>query len=89
MAEEIKEDAVTDEDVEKIGAIPSTFSDSFIVTVGIDGIRLSFGERLGTKTYYRVAVQLPRADAESLAADITTMLARWDAKEKEREKEKE
>jgi hypothetical protein len=69
---------VTEEQFPEIaGEVVAIFSNTFVVSVSDQRIRLTFGEYIEGKTYYRSAISMPIEDAESLSADITNLLNRF------------
>lgn len=62
---------------ESITSVPAYYANSFIVSVNQDRIRITFGENLEGKTYYRTAVSMPISDGESLSDDIIVLLKKF------------
>jgi hypothetical protein len=54
--------------------ISAIYCDTYYINVWPDYMRLTFGEALEGKAYYRQAVAMPIGDAESLANDILTLV---------------
>jgi hypothetical protein len=62
------------------GDVPAIYADSFTLSIRSDRLRISFGEYLDGKVYYRTAVSIPLSDANSLSKDIAELLERQRSK---------
>jgi hypothetical protein len=62
---------------QEIGDTPAFYVDAFIVSINGDRIRLTFGEHIEGKTYYRTAVCIPISDAQALSKDIPELIERY------------
>ena len=85
MADQSKEDAPKEEQLQA-ALLPATFIDSFWLTIWQGHIRFTFGENLVGKTWYRSGIVMEIEDAEALAKDITTLVARFKSRAKESKK---
>lgn len=76
--EESKQERETQEaGPEGTGEISAIYCDTYYINVWPTYLRLTFGETLEEKAYYRQAIAMPIGQAESLANDILSLVKQY------------
>jgi len=77
-----EEKAEREAELERVGSIPAVYVDQWWTTIWAGGMRVTFGEEIAGKSFFRSAIMLDYSDVVALRDHLTARIARMEEKAK-------